>query len=206
MSKFTYILDPGHGGLNSKGEYMTSGKRSPKWADGTIYYEGVGNRSIAKRVAEKLKVLGIKYAYTVTPTDPTDVGLTQRAASANLLHAKTPAVLISIHSNAATPSASGYEVFSSPGQNTSDEYATLWFAEMAKEFPNLKGRKDTSDGDPDKEEKFAILTQTKCPSFLIESMFYTNEVECKMLLDPKVEDRLANVIVRTIQKIEEKIK
>jgi hypothetical protein len=37
------ILDCGHGD-----RHHTKGKRSPKWSDGSQYFEGEGNRIIAK--------------------------------------------------------------------------------------------------------------------------------------------------------------
>jgi N-acetylmuramoyl-L-alanine amidase len=202
--KKTYILDPGHGGIDPKtGQYVTAGKRSPKWADGSIYYEGVGNREIAKIVGEKLKKLGIKYAFTVVPSEWKDVSLADRVKACNVLHAKTPCVLISIHSNAAaSEQANGYEVFTSPGQSTSDQYASIWYEEMSKIFPNLKGRPDKSDKDADKEARFTMIMSTNCPSFLIESMFHTNFNECKILLSAEGKEKIAESIVKTIQKIE----
>lgn len=203
MSKNTYILDPGHGGLNPSGHYVTSGKRSPVWKDGSIYYEGVGNRQIALLVAEKLKALGISYAFTVTPSEWEDVSLTERCRRANLLIKQKNCVLISIHSNAAAvASASGYEVFTSPGDTKSDQYATIWYRNHGKEFPTLKGRPDNLDRDPDKEERFNMIMAPKCPSFLIETMFHTNEAECKVLLSQQGRNRISNAIVATIQEIE----
>lgn len=204
MSKYIYILDPGHGGINPfTGQYVTPGKRSPQWSDGSILYEGVSNRRIAGLVGKQLKALNIAFCYTVTPSDWLDIPLTTRVQRANAVHSKTPGVLISIHSNAhSDPSANGYEVYTSPGATQSDKYAAMWYEEFAREFPELKGRANFADGDPDKEEKFTVISATHCPAFLIESMFYTNENECKMLLNPEVETRIASTIVRTIQRIE----
>ena len=54
MSNFIWLLDSGHGGLDpDTGEYVTPGKRSPVWDDGTQYFEGVGNRDIVKRILDK---------------------------------------------------------------------------------------------------------------------------------------------------------
>ena len=206
MSKFIYILDPGHGGINpTTGQYVTAGKRSPKWADGTIYYEGVGNREIVSAVAAKLKQLNIRHAFTVAPDDWKDVGLTQRCNTANKIHTANSkkAILISIHSNAASSSqANGFEVFTSPGQTKSDEYAEIWYHQMLAEFPELNPRYDKRDGDHDKEDVFTMLTKTSCPAFLIESMFHTNEKECRILMSERGKIRIADTIVRTIQKIE----
>jgi N-acetylmuramoyl-L-alanine amidase len=208
QSKFTYILDPGHGGINpTTGQYVTPGKRSPKFPDGFTYFEGVGNRDIAKIVGSKLNKLGIKHEYTINPDSWVDTPLTTRVTTVNAIHAKTPSVLISIHSNASGSGTSwhageGYEVFTTPGQTKSDEYATIWFEEMAKEFPEMRGRADRSDGDVDKEANFAML-RTKCPAILIEMAFHTNLKEAELLRSNKGKERMADVIVRTIQRIEQ---
>jgi N-acetylmuramoyl-L-alanine amidase len=152
-----------------------------------------------------LKAAGIDFCYTVSPSDWQDVSLTERCKRADLVQKKKPAVLISIHSNAGPAgdqSARGFEVFTSPGQTKSDPIATIFFNEMKKEFPELKGRSMMGDGDPDKEGKFAMICLPKCRAILIETMFYTNPIECKMLMDPKVQDRIAHVILETIKKVE----
>lgn len=204
MSKNTYILDPGHGGINpTTWQYVTAGKRSPKWPDGSVYYEGVGNRQIAELVGQELRKRNIDFAYTVTPSDWTDVSLGTRVQRANMLAAKTPCVLISIHSNAAASSqANGFEVFTSPGQTKSDPLATVLFDEFGKAFPELNGRKNLQDGDPDKEELFTMVAGPKCPAMLIETMFHTNEKECKILMSETGRKRIAQAIVNAIIKME----
>ena len=54
--------------------------------------------------------------------------------------------------------------------------------ESDKEFPNYKMRKDTRDGDVDKESNFYVLIHTAMPAILSENFFMTNEKECKTLL------------------------
>lgn len=203
-SNRVYVLDPGHGGINPKtGKYVTSGKRSPEWSDGTIYYEGVGNREIASKVGRNLKALGIAFAYTVVPSDFVDVSLSERVNRVNLLHKTKKCVLISIHSNAAKDrSAKGYEVFTSPGQTTSDSLATILFKEFSKIFKQLKGRTAFQDGDPDKEAKFTMVAGPKCPAMLIETMFHTNETECKILLSEEGKEKIATAITNAIVEME----
>jgi hypothetical protein len=50
-SKYIWILDNGHGGIID-GVYQTSGKRSPKWEDGTQLFEGEFNRAVVKRIVK----------------------------------------------------------------------------------------------------------------------------------------------------------
>lgn len=206
MSKRIYIIDAGHGGINpATGQYVTPGKRSPKWSDGSVYYEGVGNRTIAQKVGAKLKAAGISFVYTVTPSEWQDVGLTARIDRAKkaISLANKPGVLISIHSNgAAVESAHGYEVFTSPGQTSSDALATILFNAFKAKFPELSGRSNLQDGDPDKEELFTVISSKAFPSMLLETMFHTNEKECRMLMDPIIQDRIATAIVNAITEME----
>ena len=94
------------------------------------------------------------------------------------------------------------EVFTSLGETRSDPMATLLFKEFAIMFPELAGRKDTKDGDVDKEANFYIIKYTNCPAVLLESMFHTNEKECKMLMDPEVRQKIAQVVINTAIKLE----
>ena len=201
VSKYRYILDAGHGGVNpATGNYVTKGKRSPIWEDGTQYFEGVGNRDIVQRISIGLDNLGIDYGYTLEPTNWRDQGLGYRCELANKQHDVKPSILFSIHSNgASSKSAHGYEVFTSPGETASDKFATVLFEEYGKEFPTLRARKD---GDPDKEDHFYILKHTRCPAILLESMFHTNEGECKDLMNPLVRQRIADAVIKTIVRIE----
>lgn len=204
MSHFIHILDPGHGGINpSTGKYVTDGKRSPVWPDGSQYFEGVGNRIIAKYVERWLQRLHIDYDFTVIPDDPRDTPLRERAIKANAWHKQRPTIVWSIHSNGhSNQSANGYEVFTSPGQTKSDFIADILFREFAKEFKELRPRTDTSDGDLDKEAKFYILTETNCRAVLLESMFHTNPEECEILKSEEGKRRVAKAIVRAILRVE----
>ena len=49
MSRYTWLLDPGHGGIID-GVYQTAGKRSPIFPDGSVLYEGEFNRSVVKHL------------------------------------------------------------------------------------------------------------------------------------------------------------
>lgn len=199
MSRRVYILDAGHGGINpSTGSYVTGGKRSPLWTDGTIYYEGVGNRQIVALVIAKLQHLGLEHAVTVSPENYEDVGLSARCRIANDIHRSSGkrAVFISVHSNAAeSPSGQGFEVFTSPGATSSDGYAKIWLEEHGKAFPALRNRGY-------KEADFTVITKTECPAILIETMFHTNESECRILMSEAGRCRIADAIVSTILRIE----
>lgn len=66
MSKFTYILDPGHGGMINK-QYVTPGKRSPKFDDGSQLFEGVNNREIVSMLIKAMEAEDIKCIDIVAP-------------------------------------------------------------------------------------------------------------------------------------------
>lgn len=203
MSYFLHILDSGHGGKDGDGRYTTEGKRSRVWEDGSQYFEGVGNREIAKRVEIMLKENYIDYDFTVLPEDSRDVLLSKRVRKSNDLNENRETITWSIHSNGfRKESANGFEVFTSPGQTKSDYIADILFREVAKEFKELSPRSDTSDGDLDKEAKFYMLTKTHGRAVLLESMFHTNRYECGVLMSDEGKQRIANCIVRAILRVE----
>jgi N-acetylmuramoyl-L-alanine amidase len=203
MSRFFWVLDPGHGGVDENGEYQTSGKRSPIWEDGSVYYEGQGNREIAKKVGRMLDSIDIDYGYTVNPDDPTDKSLPDRVHWVNSMPYKNK-ILISIHSNGhSNGDAHGWEIYTSIGETTSDKIASVFFNRFMDKFPDRRFRKDTKDGDPDKEANFYMVRKTVCPAVLLENFFHTNEDECKnILMSTKGQDKIVKAIVESISWIE----
>jgi len=183
-SEYIWALDAGHG-------YDTPGKRSPVWSDGSQLLEWEYVRKIRNALIQLLDLYKISY-YIVNPEDE-DVSLTERSNRINNVRTKSgiEVITISIHGNAAgVESASGYEVYTSPEQTRSDIFAEVFFkhAEQSSEF---KMRRDTTDGDNDKEARFAILVNTSGPAILTETGFYTNEHECKKMLDPAFINKIA---------------
>ena len=199
MRNNTYIIDSGHGGIDLKtGRYVTPGKRSPIWDDGSQYFEGVGNRLIAKVLAAQLREVGIKHEFTVSPDNSIDLSLSKRCQIANEIHGREQGktVFISIHSNASEhEKAEGYEVFTSPGITKADQYAKIWLAKMAQTFPTHKNRGA-------KEARFYVLVRTLSPAILVETMFHTNERECKILQSHAGRNQIAQALFETIIEIE----
>ncbi len=202
MNKFLWIIDPGHGGREH-----TEGKRSPKWEDGSQYFEGEGNREIARLVAEKLIRAGIRHHFTVMPEDMTDIPLPERTAAINKIQG--PKIVVSIHSDGFDKAeAHGHTVYTSVGETDSDKVATVFNRNAEKMFPGEKFRKDTVDGDPDKESQFWILRKTdyngnQCSAVLLENFFHTNPRECKtILMTPEGKQKIAQYIVDSIVEIE----
>lgn len=193
MSK-VIILDNGHG-------KETAGKRSPVWSDGSQLFEWEFNRDIVRRIVEKLEADGIPYRVLVP--EETDISLTERARRANE-YAKEfngKAYVLSIHANAG--GGTGWEVYTSPGQTPSDAIATVFFEEAGREFvpDGWRMRSDYSDGDPDKEANFAILTKTTCPAVLTENFFMDTEKDCRFIMSEDGRERISNMHVAAIKRV-----
>lgn len=195
-NKPVIILDAGHGGINPvTGKYVTPGKRSPVWDDGSQYFEGVGNRKIARLVSQYLRSAGWKVLYTVNPSDWRDMSLGERIKASNGHFADNPnAFQISIHSNAYKKNiGQGAEVWTSIGLTESDVLATIWMDEHIKLFPELTIRSSWADGDVDKEGNLA-MNKVHCPSVLIETMFHSNEEQCRILMSKEGKEKIAIAI------------
>lgn len=188
------LLDNGHG-------KETAGKRSPVWSDGSQLFEWEFNRDIVRRISEKLEADGIPYRILVP--EETDISLTERARRANEIAKENngKAYVLSIHANAG--GGTGWEVYTSPGQTPSDTIATVFFEEAGREFvpDGWRMRSDYSDGDPDKEANFAILTKTTCPAILTENFFMDTEKDCRFIMSEDGRERIANMHVAAIKRV-----
>lgn len=153
------FLDPGHGGNDP----------------GAVGLAGTRESAIALRVALTTERYLVAAGHTVAISrdfDVETVGLSDRAHLANEWDAEA---LVSIHCNAADDrTAHGYEVWTTPGQTGADPLAQALFISMGRAFPSEPARKDRSDGDDDKEAKFAVLRLTKAPACLVELGFISH--------------------------------
>ena len=204
------LLDAGHGGIVN-GNYVTPGKRSPKWSDLPQLFEGVQNREIVSLIKIKLTALGIKFTDVVDSQN--DISLKARVVKANSIYTKDKrGIYVSIHTDAAGNGkedypATGISVFTSPGQTRSDLLATEVFMGLDTVLGNVtKKRTDKADGDPDKEAHFYVLTATTCPSILIELGFMTNRKECEFMQTDKWKEDCATAIVAGIINYKNKLK
>lgn len=203
------LLDAGHGGLIN-GNYVTPGKRSPKWSDLPQLFEGVHNREIVALLKSKLTAANIRFTDVVDSNN--DISLKARVAKANSIYAKDKsAIYISIHADAAGNGnedypATGISVFTSPGQTKSDILAQEAFKVLDAKLGNsIKKRTDSTDGDSDKEAHFYVLTATTCPSILCELGFMTNRKECELMQTAKWKEDCAQAIFEGILNYSNKI-
>lgn len=156
-SKPLIVLDPGHGGHDP----------------GAVGHNGLKESDVVLVVARKLAKL-LRSTVNVSLTRDADffLSLSSRARMANVSGAD---LFLSIHCNAAANrSATGFEVFTSPGDTGADPFATSLYTHFAKAFPGRVQRKDLSDGDPDKEAHFTVLKKTSMPAALFELEFISS--------------------------------
>ena len=170
------LLDPGHG-------CNTPGKRSP---DGR-FLEYRFNRDIATAVAKQLTFSGYDAIFLVT--EEYDISLRARVERVNTWCrqlGKRNVCLVSIHANAAGNgkqwmNARGWCGYTSRGQTAGDHLATCLYEAAELFLPGHRVRKDYSDGDPDFESDFTILSRTLCAAALTESLFYDNPEDLSFL-------------------------
>ena len=209
MKTLHVLIDAGHGGIVN-GNYVTAGKRSPKWTDLPQLFEGVQNREIAALLKSKLTAANIRFTDVVDSQN--DISLKARVAKANSIYTKDKsAIYISIHADAAGNGnedypATGISVFTSPGQTKSDILAQEVFKSLDAKLSNsTKKRTDSTDGDSDKEAHFYVLTATTCPSVLCELGFMTNRKECELMQTAKWKEDCAQAIFEGILNYSNKI-
>lgn len=193
------LFDPGHGGIID-GVYQTSGKRSPKWKDGRQLFEGEFNRDIVERITIMMDRHGFPWIDVVDTLE--DKPLHERTKAANkFFHTVTEdCILCSIHANAG--GGTGHETFTSPGLTDSDAFAEVIIKHLVEGFPELRLRKDTKDGDNDKEAKFWMVTKTNMPAFLIECAFMdTLDPDCELMMSSDGRQRFANAIFFGLKEI-----
>ena len=170
------LIDNGHG-------ENTKGKRSP---DGTLR-EYLYTREIAQAVERELRSRGFDAERIVRET--IDVELSERARRVNEACGRLGAskvLLVSIHVNAAGNgeewmNARGWGAYTHKGRSKSDKLADALYAAAEKNFVGRPIRRDFSDGDPDWEENFYMLTKTKCAAVLTENFFMDNEKDVQYL-------------------------
>ncbi len=195
-SKTLVILDAGHG-------IDTPGKRSPVWSNGTQLFEWKFNRNIVDYIIGYLQVANISYVKLIEESQ--DISLKERVDRINTIYKenkdKYKVYLISIHGNAAdnAPTANGIEVFTSIRETKSDTIAEVFYSKLKNLGWKMRHNRSNKGG---KEENFYILKNSHCPAVLTENGFYTNEEECKKMLEFYWQKQIALAHYKAIQDIE----
>jgi N-acetylmuramoyl-L-alanine amidase len=202
MKRKIFLLDSGHGGMID-GVYQTAPRKMftfPNHED-EIAYEGVINRQMKHKLISLCKVEDVKYV-DICPTE-LDLDLDVRVDWVNNICRQYGAgncVLISLHSNAG--GGTGFEIWTSRGFTRSDMHATVLGEILLKNFPDIKFRKDQTDGDLDKESDFYILINSKCPAILPECLFFDDWNDYQMLVDSNFQARYVASIMEYIRKVQ----
>ncbi len=204
---YVWILDNGHGGIID-GVYQTAGKRSPKWEDGTQLFEGEFNRAVVKRIINLCEEEGIE-CINLVDTEK-DMSLRWRTDRANDIYRERQqsdgkkCIYVSVHANGFNKeSAHGWSVYTTVGETVSDKISQVLYEKARAEFPDHKMRRDTRDGDADKEANFWVLRKVVMPSILSENFFMTNREESKLQLSKEGRDRIAKIHFEMIKEIEQ---
>ena len=180
MKQIKIILGTAH--LSS-----TPGKRSPHGK----FREYAYSRKVCREVAKRLREAGvdcvIDYLDDDMPGLTSSQELIKRVQIVNEMAKKSNCLYISIHVNASAKNgwdkATGFAIYTSPGETKSDILATDIFDEATKVLKPIgkKFRKDMSDGDPDFEENFYVLRKTICPAVLTENFFQNSKEDVEWL-------------------------
>lgn len=186
------LIDNGHG-------ENTLGKRSPD----EKLLEYAYTREIAKRVVNELKYLGYDAERIVT--EETDISLKERVRRVNSVCdklGKNDVIFISIHCNAASngtwTNAKGWSAYTTKGKTNSDNLASSLYKVAIDIFKDRKIRTEYSDNDPDWEENFYVLNNTKCSAVLTENFFMDNKDDVKYLLSEEGKNAIVKVHVNGI--------
>jgi N-acetylmuramoyl-L-alanine amidase len=201
------FLDAGHGGIipkgKGKGGYVTAPNKQYKhdkccFHHYRYFYEGVFNRQIVNRVAEKLDALDIPYL--IVSHEWRDTSLWKRVNVANWHH-KThkPGIFVSSHANAFRGdeyNVRGFEVHHFPKSNSGRMLAQ----NMLENVRELLGDQIKYRTYPIVKSNFYVLRKTWMPSILIEHSYFDNYEDALLLMDEEIQDRFAEAQVRTIVK------
>lgn len=202
MSRYTWLLDPGHGGIID-GIYQTAGKRSPYFEDGTILYEGVFNRDVVSRIINLCIDAGVNVVNLVDTEE--DLSLRHRITKANLLHKENRnSIYISVHANAfgngkQFNSARGVSIFHHYRSKTGKKLAETLQPHLAA----LTGMKDRGVKANDSWANFYVLRKTHMPAVLSENGFMTNLSDASALMCPHMRQKIAEAHFMMIMEIEQ---
>lgn len=185
MRKLVVILDPAHG-------EEVPGKGSP---DG-IHKEYNWSRKICSGIKSHLTCLGFKVEIT-NPTNK-EIGLSRRKEFASKVITSPGEIkfLVSIHNNAAGmgntwANARGFEIYTSPGNTTSDKFAKVILDNLAKDFPSYRNRGT-------KEANFTVLMGSGYSAVLIEWLFQDNREDVELLTNEDINNKFMDSIVSSL--------
>tara|TARA_R110000751_G_C13701425_1_gene473399 strand:+ start:60 stop:677 length:618 start_codon:yes stop_codon:yes gene_type:complete len=201
MSRYTWLLDPGHGGIID-GVYQTAGKRSPIFPDGSVLYEGDFNRSVVKHLLKFCRSGNTEVVDLVDSLE--DISLRKRVAEANKIHReKGNCIYLSIHANGF---GSGRDFNKAKGICTFHHHKSSGGKTLAeslqKHLCNLTSFRDRGVVSNEAWANFYVLRKTNMPAVLSENGFMTNCEDARALMDPAVQRNIALAHYNMIREIE----
>ena len=214
MSRHTWLLDPGHGGMIN-GVYQTAGKRSPLFPDGSRLYEGEFNRDVVQRIMKLASgwapnrhkthyPLHAIDAINLVDTEE-DMPLRERVKRANDIHReKGNCIYVSVHANAF---GDGKTFNSAQGVCTFHHYKSKsgkrLGVSLQRWLADLTCLRDRGIRSNDTWANFYVLRKTHMPAILSENGFMTNLHDANALMESETRESVANAHFAMMQEIEE---
>lgn len=192
----TVFIDDGHG-------ENTPGKRTPKFADGTVIKENQFNKPTANKLGNRLKALGFNVVYVAL--EDADISLRSRTDRANAIYEelkkKYPnipreklCIYISIHFNAQDETwggtVGGIDTFFYPESKSGEKLAALLLKYLIQGTPQRNRGINA--------ENFHVLRETHMPAALAECGFMDYEIESKLMLNEAFQDEVASELTAGI--------
>ncbi|MBU3143226.1 N-acetylmuramoyl-L-alanine amidase [Clostridium sp. CF012] len=181
-NNYKIVIDPGHGGRYS----------------GAVGPMGTKEKDIVLQVSLKIGNIliknGVETVYTRTSDEiaPSTTLTESLQAICDVSNSAKPNYFVSIHANAATPTASGIETYYSSGNLAGQKLAQAVQTELIKET----GRLDRGI----KTAGFYVLNNTDATAILVETSFVSNPEEEKLLVTEDYQNKLAKAISTGILK------
>lgn len=213
VQKYLWCIDAGH-------DEAQDGKRSRLLPQPVTIYdktypeyrEYIGNRDVAERLIELLAANGVAYMRTLPAGTRIGNGLTERVRNANNYPSLLPKRGVSIHSNAGPDNAwrtdfRGVEAWHYSTSVTGKAMAGVFLKYVhaaADKYARANGyRPIVNRGTKFKTAgEFAVLRNTDFTMIMIETLFFTNPEEVKLLSDPDFRQVIAEALFDAIWAIE----
>lgn len=173
----TIMIDPGHGGSDPGAPGIIAG-----------VWEAPLNLQISQALADELHKLG--YSVLLTRTRDRFTSLGARSDNANNV---LPYLFVSVHCNSIeNPDFQGLMTFCHPSSVQGSRLAQAIHEEALSSTGAVNKNVRTAN--------FFVLRETVMPSVLVECGFVTNAEECRRLVTPSYQQKLAQGIARGIDR------
>ena len=211
MSKYTYIIDAGHSGINPKtGEYVTAPNKMHQFDDGFTICEGVVNRKICDKI---IKGLPKDIEYNYITSGYRDIPLSQRIQMIERIgkECNDKVIVISVHCNWWKDSnVHGIQshCYGNNGYVSKEgkEIGNLFIKQAENLINNYnKYKLNIRRGSPNNSTKprnFYILREHKYPAILTENGFMSNRSDAEFLESEGGQKFIADIHIETIKSIE----